>query len=72
MMDMSDQQAFINDTFSGSNVIRINQATMQQAIEYWLNNVILRKPIAVTNVKEYPNELVFEISVTEALTGTQP
>ena len=66
---MSDKQAVTNDALSGSNIIKINQDTMQQAIEYWLNNVVLRKPVTVSSVKEVPNAGMFEIHV---LTEAQP
>ena len=64
---MSEKQ----DVLLGSNIIRINQNTMQQAIEYWLNNVVLRKPVSVSNVEERPNDHVFEISIVEVITEGQ-
>ena len=71
-MTMDDKQVVsVEVAFTGANVIRINRKTMQQAIEYWLNNVVLRKPVSVSNVEERPNDHVFEISIVEVITEGQ-
>lgn len=63
---MDDKQVVsVEVAFTGANVIRINHKTMQQAVEYWLNNVVLRQSVSVSSVKERTNENVFEISLVE-------
>lgn len=53
----------------GRNVLRLNHSTMEQAVEYWLNNVVLRQPVTVVSVKERNTDNVFEVEVTEAGEG---
>ncbi len=50
---------------SGANRIIINIETMNQAIEYWLNNIVLNQSVTVTSVAERSNDNVFEIRFTE-------
>lgn len=48
----------------GNNTFVINQNEMNAAIEYYLNNVILKTPCKVTNVKYVTtNGYVFEVSL---------
>ena len=51
----------------GHNILRLNYSTMEQAVEYWLNNVVLRQPVTVVSVKERNTDNVFEVEVTEAV-----
>lgn len=53
----------------GNNVLRLNHSTMEQAVEYWLNNVVLRQPVTVVSVRDRSAENVFEVEVTEAGEG---
>lgn len=49
----------------GNNTIEMNQATVNAAVEHYLNNVVLKEPVTVTNVtkdaKQY--SAVFTVSI---------
>lgn len=52
-----------NPALLGGNTLRRNQATMIEAVEYWLNTVVLRQPVKVRGIKELSD--VLEASVIE-------
>jgi hypothetical protein len=47
----------------GNNEIRLCKADMIRAVEYWLNEVLLRDEVQVVDVKELTNDSVFSIRV---------
>lgn len=48
----------------GNNTIIFNHATMQAAVEYYLNNMVFKSPIRVVKVFEN-NDNGFDVSVEE-------
>ncbi len=49
----------------GKNTIKINENTMQSAIQYYLNNVVLKEPCTVVSVSSYNSAAGgYEISIT--------
>lgn len=47
----------------GDNEIRLCKADMMRAVEYWLNEMLLRDEVQVVDVKELTNDNVFSIRV---------
>lgn len=60
---MTDQQP--NYKIQGNNVLRFNAITIMAAIEYWLNEQVLKKPVTVVDVRARSNGGVFEVEITE-------
>lgn len=59
----------------GNNTIEMNQATVNAAIEYYLNNVVLKEPVTVKDVTKDSRQYsaVFTVSIgpkTEAASGS--
>jgi hypothetical protein len=48
----------------GSNTLILNEATMKEAIQFWLNSVVVGKAPRVTNVKQHNADYCsFEIKI---------
>jgi len=59
----------------GNNEMHINQATICEAIRYWLTNAVLKEPVKVTSVQSTgstgyngPNEFTVKFEYTQQST----
>lgn len=49
----------------GNNKLQLNQAEMNKAVEYYLNNVVFKIPCCVTNIEYTTNNgYIFIVSIT--------
>ncbi len=57
-------------TFKGHNELKLCKADMIQAVQHWLNTVVLREPVSVVDVKEngQSGDWTFSVKVKAAET----
>ncbi len=49
--------------FEGKNYMTLNEKETKKAIQYYLNTVVLKKPVEVTSIKPLSPENCFHIGI---------